>query len=474
MKRVKLFILMFVAGIFVTTSCEFGDINVDPNSIATAQLKDQLPNAIGQTVFNVGASNARSVGLIMQHYFGNEAQQQEMMNYVFSSNTFNNLWSFGLYGAGAMSSSYVLINQALEEEQPYYVGIGKILMAVNLGMATQSWGDVPYSQAFQGTEGEEFFQPEFDTQESCYSSIQQLLDEAIVELNKAAVAGGPGSDDLIYGGDAASWIQTANALKARYYLHLVKRDGQAYSKALGVLGSAYSGNGDESMFTSFGSQGANDANPFGQFGAQRPNTLTILPQFNEWMENNGDPRIPYFMAYDGTNWLFYTSPEGLFWSSYTSPLPIISYTEQKLLEAEALLMGDGNVAGAELALQEAIIANMNQIGIAEADYAAYVAARANLQGLTSTEERLERIIEEKYVALYGQGMVEIWTDYRRTGYPALTPNPDGVNGVNPSGVIPRRWIYPNDEKFSNTANVDAAIARQGGELLDDDMWAFAD
>ena len=84
------------------------------------------------------------------------------------------------------------------------------------------------------------------------------------------------------------------------------------------------------------------------------------------------------------------------------------------------------------------------------------------------------IMEEKYVALYAQGMVEIWTDYRRTGYPALTPNPDGVNGVNPSGVIPRRWIYPNDEKFSNTANVDAAIARQGGELLDDDMWAFAD
>jgi hypothetical protein len=298
-----------------------------------------------------------------------------------------------------------------------------------------------------------------------------LLDEGITELSKTAVAGGPGSDDLIYGGDASAWIKTANALKARYYMHLVKRDGSAHSKALGVLSSAYASNAEESMFTLFGSRGADDANPFGQFGAQRPNTLVIWPGFSELME--GDPRKPLFMANDGTNDVYYTGPDGLFWSSYTSPLPIISYTEQLFLLAEAQLR-NGDAGSAETSLENAIVANMDQMGIASADYAAYVADRGSFTGLSSDAERLERIMEEKYVALYAQGMVEIWTDYRRTGYPALTPNPDGVNGVNPSGVIPRRWIYPNDEKFSNTANVDAAIARQGGELLDDDMWAFAD
>ena len=344
-------------------------------------------------------------------------------------------------------------------------------MAVNLATATQSWGDVPYSQAFLATEGEEFFQPEFDTQENLYNAVQQLLDDAITELNKPAIAGGPGNDDLMYDGDASSWIMTANALKARYYMHLVKRDGSAHTKALGVLGSAYSSNAEESMFTSFGSQGANDANPYGQFGAQRPNTLVIFPGFSERME--GDPRKSLYMASDGTNDIYYTGPDGLFWSSYTSPLPLISYTEQLFLEAEAQLR-NGDAGSAETTLADAVVANMEQLGIAEADYAAYVADRGSFGGLSTDAERLERIIEEKYVALYAQGMVEIWTDYRRTGYPALTPNPNGVNGVNPSGVIPRRWIYPNDEKFSNTENVDAAIARQGGELLDDDMWAFAD
>jgi len=472
MKKVKLFILVFITGVFATTSCKFGDINVNPNSLAGSALKDQLPNVMGQTVFTIGASGSRAIGLIMQHYFGVEAQQQAMMNYVIDDNTFNNLWSFGLYGAGALSGTDVMINQAIVEEQPHYVGIGKVLMAVNLSIATDSWGEVPYSQAFKGGEGEEFFKPILDSQESVYTSIQSLLDEAITELNKPEVAGGPGSDDLIYDGDVDAWIQTAYALKARYYMHLSKRDGQAASKALNALSNAYTSNSEESMFTSFGGQGAVDANPYGQFGDQRPNTLAIWPGFEEKMETKSDPRKADYMAFDGTNWIYFTGSDGLFWSSYASPLPIISYSETLFLFAEALLR-DGDASGAETALADAIEANMEQLGIASADYAAYVASYADLGGL-STEQALERIIDEKYFAMYAQGFMEIWCDYRRTGYPALTPNPAGVNGSNPSGVIPRRWLYPTDEKFSNTENVEEAIARQGGDLLDDDMWAYAD
>ena len=76
--------------------------------------------------------------------------------------------------------------------------------------------------------------------------------------------------------------------------------------------------------------------------------------------------------------------------------------------------------------------------------------------------------------MYCQGLIEAWTDYKRTGYPDLTPNPAGVNGFNPSGVIPRRYQYVTDERFSNTANVEEATSRQGGDLLDVDTWAFRD
>ena len=41
-------------------------------------------------------------------------------------------------------------------------------MAANLGLATNSWGDVPFSEAFLG---EENLFPTFDTQESVYQNI---------------------------------------------------------------------------------------------------------------------------------------------------------------------------------------------------------------------------------------------------------------------------------------------------------------
>jgi len=292
-------------------------------------------------------------------------------------------------------------------------------------------------------------------------------------LGSAPVAGGPGSDDLIYGGDADSWILTARALKARYYMHLTKRDGSASSKALPLLQASYTSNSEESMFTEFGGQGTVDANPYGQFGDQRPNTLGIMESFNETMDAKADPRISDYMAYDGSNWMYFTSSDGLFWSSYTSPIPFISYSEVMFLTAEAQLR-EGSLSAAETSLAAAITANMDQIGIASADYAAYVASFGNFSGLTSDAERLERIINEKYFALYAQAFTEIWCDYRRTDYPTLTDNPDGVNGSDPSGVIPRRWLYALDEIFSNTESVDEAIARQGPDLLDTDIWAYKD
>jgi hypothetical protein len=473
MRQIKIFIIVLFTGVFFTTSCEFGDINIDPTTLSSVQLKDQLPVAIGQTVFNVGTEGARAAGLIMQQFKGIEAQQQQLERYIIDDNTFNNFWSFGLYGGGVLKDCGLLIEEGTDQEQPYYVGIAKVLMAVNLGYATLCWGDIPYSEAFRGTEGSEFFKPAFDTQESIFAAIQTLLDEAIVELGKPEVSGGPGSDDLIYGGNPDGWIQTAYALKARYYMYLVKRDGQAASKALSALNNAYDSNADESMFTAYGGRGANDANPLGQFGAQRPNTLAINDDFAANMDAKGDPRQSYYMANDGSNYIFYTGPSGLFWSSYTSPAPIISYTEQKFIEAEALIR-TGDLDGATSALQEAIEANMDQMGVDPADYAAYVVANSNLAAIGNPMERLEKILTEKYYAMYAQGFFETWTDYRRTGYPALDPVPGGVNGSNPSGVIPRRFTYPTDEKFANTANVDAAIQRlpDGRDLLDVDMWAF--
>lgn len=472
MKNINKYLLGTILALLVTvTGCDFGDLNVDPTKLSEGNIKPShvLPAATAMTMYNQGALAGRMPGILMQHFEGFDAQQLAYSSYVINESDLNNLWSWGMYG-GAMKDLVVIIRKAQDEEnpQPHYEGIAKVILAHNLNIITTFWGDAPYSEAFEGSE---LLKPVFDTQESLYGSIQGLLDDAIALLSQPSNPGGPGGDDLIYGGDADLWMKTAYALKARVYMQTTKKDSDAHTKALSAIANAYDSNDEESMFA-FGTANT-EANPYAQFGTQRPNTLIIHPFFHGWMDGNSDPRIGKYMVESGGVWQFFDGPAStkLFWSRNDSPIPIISNTEVRFLEAEALLRS-GNAAGAEAALVDAVEASMDQLGVATADYADYVASRASFSGLSTFETQLERVIEEKYVALFGQSEPEVWSDFRRTGYPAITPAAGGTNGLNPSGEVPRRFIYPADERSTNDVNMKVAIDRLGADNLSTELWVF--
>ncbi|XBA03157.1 SusD/RagB family nutrient-binding outer membrane lipoprotein [Fibrella sp. ES10-3-2-2] len=67
-------------------------------------------------------------------------------------------------------------------------------------------------------------------------------------------------------------------------------------------------------------------------------------------------------------------------------------------------------------------------------------------------------MEQKWIALFGQG-VEAWTEFRRTGIPALTPPALNTN----LNVIPTRLPYPGSEESLNRVNFNEALTRQGGQ-----------
>ena len=478
---------IFVLGlsVFMTffTSCKYGDTNVDPTRPADVNLNLILPTALAQASFNQMSGANRLTGILMQHFDGFDAQQIDYTIYNINENVLDNYWNFGLYG-GVMKDAIVMMEKGVAEEQPYYVGIAKLLMANALGNTTSIFGDAPYSDAFKGTES---LKPTYDTQEQVYGSIQTLLDEAIAELSKPAVGGGPASDDLIFGGDASKWIATAHALKARYYMHLTKRDASAQTKALAEIGKSFTSNDDQPDFIFDAS--AAFSNPMAQFGDQRPNTLILNQGFVDLLSDTNDPR-DYLINSGGQ---FYNGSPGLFWSSNDSPSPLISFTEIKFMQSEALVR-DGDFSGANTAMIEAIRSNMDYMDVVKhiddlkltwvpnpgdtilvsGDSLLNQVYMPTIPNITSMplEKALETIMDQSYVALYGQAEVEVWTNYRRTGYPALIPNPDGSNGNNPSGVLPRRIPYPQNERITNEANLNAAKANQGGDLLDVDLWAF--
>ncbi|WP_291869153.1 SusD/RagB family nutrient-binding outer membrane lipoprotein [Maribacter sp.] len=453
-KYLNLIIPVFLS--IILTSCdEFGDTNLDPGRPGgeNVSLVAITPTMQTQTHRNIVASAGRLAGIITQQFIGFDAQQVAFTQYAIPEGTLANFWEFGLY-TGSMRDCADMIERAnTSGENTHTRGLAKIYMAVNLGLATNCFGDIPYTEAFLGADN---LAPSYDSQEQIYSTIHTLLDEAIADFGQSDPPGPLG--DLV---GASDWISVAHALKARFYMQLTKRDASASTKALSEIALAFSSNNDSPIFQFEGTP--NGGNPLALFGIQRPNTLIIDPFFDNLMA--GDPRKVKFMVpnVDGDQLYFENGNIDLFWAQYGSPSPLISYSELKFLEAEALFRTGADPVSA---MQEGIKANMDFVGIPAADADAYIA--------TVTGTDLQTIMLEKYKSMYGAAPMEIWNDYRRTGFPALTANAQGANGSNPSGIVPRRFLYPDSERLGNTEAYEAAISNQGGHLLDDDMWAFKD
>ena len=411
----------------VLSSCEFGDTNVNPALPSDVSAQAIVPAAQAGMAFAIGGEGVRINGLFMQQFQGINAQQFDNYKYFVKGSDMDGAWR-RLY-ASSLNALVTIQRKAEAENSNHTSGMAKVLIAHCIGSLADMFGDVPYSDAFQGLDGNFF--PAYDPQESIYTSLHQLLDEAIGELSGDAGSGpGLAGDDLIYGGDTEAWARAANSLKAKYYLHTSKVSTQAYSQALNALSKGFTANGEDLQFN-FG-QGANEANPQYQFTQDRGGNIAIDPFFFDLLLDLDDPRAPAFLEADGDDPSGFNTNfnSGTFYTKINSPVIFMTYAENKFIEAEAELMGNDDAVAAEGALKEAITASLEKIvGAADIDY---VNANGDLASLASKEARLERIITQKYIALYSHGL-ECWTDFRRTGYPAITPVEGGNNAFNLNG-----------------------------------------
>src|SRR5699024_5744231 len=183
-----------------------------------------------------------------------------------------------------------LHNQASAKGLDSYAGVADILMALNLSMILNVWGDVPYSQAFTG----EFINPEFNDQKALYDTCLQLIDDGITTL-KDAKDELLGKDDFIHGGSTSAWIKTGYALKARLLNQVSKTDNYDPGAVLDALSHAYTSNDDDAQMASF-----DGGNPW--YNIALSNAALVL---GGWLSSyfvdalNGetygvfDPRLPF-------------------------------------------------------------------------------------------------------------------------------------------------------------------------------------
>lgn len=106
---------------------------------------------------------------------------------------------------------------ATKENNMANVAAANILKCVVGGYLTEKYGNIPFSEANLGREGNMF--PKFDTQKEVYEQMFTLLDEAVSILSDAGSQGLPSNHDVLFKGDRTKWIKFANSLKFRLMAH---------------------------------------------------------------------------------------------------------------------------------------------------------------------------------------------------------------------------------------------------------------
>ncbi len=380
--------------------------------------------------------------MFTQQFVGTDRQHAGYYEYLLTENDVGGaVWDN--YYSSTMKNASTMISQATTS--PAYRGAGRILLVYAAAAVTDAWGNVPYTEIFRlQRNGTGAFTAKYDDQQAIYAALQGQLDSAITELSIAtnvfplsfSVGGVP--IDAFYGGNREQWIRAAWTLKARLAIHTVKRNGNSASQdALRFLQRGFQSNADDMMFA-FGNS-ATTPNPLSGFMRDRAD-IDIGPGMEKYLNTLKDPRTPAFAAVDvGTVSSGNGDGFGALVASNNSSVVLLSFAEAKFIEAEANIRL-GNTDAARTAFIAAIRASLNYAGVSSDDAAAYVAQTSVVPASGIT---LQRIIEQKYIALFTQP--EVWTDWRRTGFPALTP----VSG----NAVPRRLPIPLNERLYNGANV---------------------
>ncbi|KGI60164.1 SusD/RagB family nutrient-binding outer membrane lipoprotein [Prevotella sp. S7 MS 2] len=174
---------------------------------------------------------------------------------------------------------------------------------------------------------------------------------------------------------------------------------------------------------------------------------------------------------------YFSIPNRYTYNDPTAPTFVVTAAQTNFLLAEAVVRGyisgdakkfyEDGVKAAFLQFKQFPNAGKIYQQYLDGKVDAYLAANPY-----NAAKALEQINTQYYITTFGDPH-EVFTNWRRSGFPVLTPNAmakeDGQCATK-DGSIPRRFIYPSKESQVNKANYDAAIARQGKDRFDTRVW----
>ncbi|MEO9572240.1 MAG: SusD/RagB family nutrient-binding outer membrane lipoprotein [Polaribacter sp.] len=480
MKKTIIKTIIALTLIFSVTACNDSYFEVNTPS-GTADVEELRMNDLLAPIIHSTLEGQRSAELTFGNYVQNFVGQGGTAS---GQTTASGLWSqVYLY---ILPNIKTIKEKAEEKGAIHFSAIADILTAINLGIATDTWNNIPYSEA---TFGQEILFPKFDTQESIYIEIFRLLDDAIAALKSTDSSGiFIGSEDLIYDGDMDKWLRAAYTIKARYQLHLVNKGTITADEVLTTIANGFTSNEDD--FQMFYTD--KNINPWysvevlakatGNFHNDIANQFISSMNGDYFPFQSGlltiDPRLPKFAENDGTTvWKGYVSgggglsPDGVtngntgfaangYYTSIDSPLLLISYAEAMFIKAEAAFLSNGGTSTstgsttvAYTAYMDGITASMSKYSAIGTDYMADGAIAVGEAGLM-----LKHIMKEKYIHNFLNP--ETFVDFRRYNFSddvfkGLKIREEIDTDGDYAGEWFRRATYPTTEFNRNKDNVEA-------------------
>jgi hypothetical protein len=485
MKKIKLlaWLLLATTSLGAVSACTdgFEELNVNPNQNPNVIPETLLAPALTDLVKRNMDRNMRITNELMQVHVSRQ-DNDEIHRYVIRTAEADYLWN-GWYTQ--LTDFRDMYRSAQAVKSNTFMAIARICEVWTFSLLTDTFGDVPYSEAITGREG--ILQPKFDRQEDIYQDLFLKLEEAneLLKTNTNLTADQAQLDPL-YQGNALKWRKFGNTLYLRLLMR-VSRKTDAIANGLSPQAKMrdivntnatnypiMADNTDSAIIRWTGT--APYQSPFQTWRTADFTTTSSMSEFfiNNLVEWN-DPRLPKWST------LYNGKYEGVQSGYEANKVPVAKSTYPTALMTEPLMGNILNYPELQLILAEAAVRGWIS-GDAKVYYEAGTTSGIMLWGYTvpagylnspdlkweagsNLDTKLDQIHLQKYYVLLFTDFQQ-WFEYRRSGHPVLPLGP----GLKNNRQMPARLNYPLYVQSLNQPNYQAAVADQGADDINTKVW----
>ena len=495
-------IILTIAAFVTLNACdtpELIDLNINPQAVSelntnflfsSAQLGTASGGSRGDNRYIDWRTNMGMMAHAIQHIANVGGGIAPGDKYTDNGETNTAPWEF-LY-TDVLQNLTEVIRQT--DEGGYEAGrrknmrqAARILRAYNFMRLTDYYGNIPYSEAMKGI-SEAIFYPKYSTQAEVYADLLKEVSEASAALSSSNADEGFSTADFWYGGDVAKWKKFGNTLLLRMAMRISNVDAAktATYAAQAISGGLMTSNADMAMIKmDLGPSEWTNQNgisrAFAQGDGGQPSPLSAT--FVDFLKAKNDPRLMIlsggvggvdkvpanqkglpngldagtlqtFLGKTGANPLEEFSVINTKLLDDNEDYVFMNYSEAEFLLAEAAVKGIGGASDAEGHFRKGVKAAVQQyahydasLAVSDADAEAFAAGIAY--------NGLESIGEQMWVSKFFNWW-DAWADWRRTGFPKLTPV--NYQGNVTGGTIPRKLLIPNSELAINGDNVQSGAS----------------